>query len=214
MQREEKKRKFYNFANLPMDMARVVCAPLLLLFRMKRLTPEGQPYRDRIRGGAILAANHRTFADPFLLGVAVWYRRMHFLAAEVVMKGRLRKWLLKGVGAVEIDRQGTDIEAIRRSVQLLKKGRLLAIFPQGGIAQGERIETLKSGAVLIALQAGVPIVPMYIVPGKRWYQRRVVVIGKALDPREHLQKKFPSTADIERISQKLIEEMNRCVKHL
>ena len=74
MQREEKKRKSYDFANLPMDLARVVCVPLLLLFRMKRLTPEGQPYRDRIRGGAILAANHRTFADPFLLGVAVWYR--------------------------------------------------------------------------------------------------------------------------------------------
>ncbi len=214
MQKEEKKRSGCFFANLPMDVARIVCAPLLLLFRMKRITPEGQPYRDRIRGGAVLAANHRTFADPFLLGVAVWYRRMHFLAAEVVMKGKLRKWLLKGVGAVEIDRQGTDIEAIRRSVQLLKNGRLLAIFPQGGIAQGERIEALKSGAVLIALQAGVPIVPMYIVPGKRWYQRRVVVIGKALDPREYLQKKFPSTADIERISQKLIEEMNRCVKHL
>lgn len=213
MQREEK-RKGYDFANLPMDVARIVCAPLLLLYRMKRVTPEGKPYEGHIQGGAVLAANHRTFSDPFLLGVAVWYRRMHFLAAEVVMKGRLRKWLLKGVGAVEIDRNGTDIEAIRKSVKLLKKGRLLAIFPQGGISQGDQIETLKSGAVLIALQAGVPIVPMYIVPGKRWYQRRVVVIGQALDPCSYLEKKFHSTADIERISQKLIEEMNRCVQHL
>ena len=112
---------------------------------------------------------------------------------------------------MEIDRNGTDIEAIRRSVQLLKKGRLLAIFPQGGIAKGEKIESLKSGAVLIALQAGVPIVPMYICPKKRWYNRRVVVIGDPIDPKDYLQKKFPSTADIENISRVLQEAMNNCI---
>lgn len=213
MHTDEKKRAGYHWAHLPMDIARIVCSPLLLAFRMKRITPEGKPYKGRIHGGAILAANHRAFLDTFVLGVAVWYRRMYFLAAEVVMKGRLRKWLLKGVGAVEIDRYGTDIEAIRKSVKLLKEGHLLAIYPQGGITEGEKIQSVKSGVALIALQAGVPIVPMYIVPPKHWYSRRVVVIGDVLDPKQYAQKKIPTPADMERICDKLVEEMNRCVVH-
>ncbi|MBQ7340932.1 MAG: 1-acyl-sn-glycerol-3-phosphate acyltransferase [Oscillospiraceae bacterium] len=209
----QKKHKLFDFRRLPMDLARLVCLPLIPLFRMKRLTPDGKKYKGRIRGGAILAANHTSFTDPFLLGVAVWYRRLFFLAAEAVMKGKLRKVLLKGVGAIEIDRYGTDIEAARKSVDILKKGYLLAVFPQGGIARDEQVQTLKGGVVLFALQAGVPIVPMHVVPKKHWYSRRVVVIGQTLDPKAYVEKKFPSTADIDRISQKLLEEMNRCMVH-
>ena len=126
------------------------------------------------------------------------------------MKGKLRSWLLKGVGAIRIDRGQTDINAIRRTVEVLKDGRLVSVFPQGGISSEEEVKTLKAGAVLMALQAEVPIIPMYICPRKHWYSRRVVVIGNAINPKELIAKKFPSTVDIERVSQVLLEEMNRC----
>lgn len=213
MQTKSKERRKFILKRIPMDLARLVCTPLLPVYRMKRLTPEGEPYKNRIRGGAIVAANHTAFSDPFLAGVAFWYRRMFFLAAEIVMQGKLRNWLLRGVGAIEIDRNQADIEAIRKSVNVLKEGNLLLIFPQGGISEENQIQTLKSGAVLIALQAGVPIVPMHIRPREHWYSRRTVVIGQTLDPKAYIQKKFPSTADIDRVSQKLAEEMNRCAAH-
>lgn len=211
MQTKNKNPRLFNLKRLPMDIGRLVCVPLLLLFRMKRLTPEGEPYREKIRGGAIVAANHTSFTDPFLVGVAFWYRRMFMLVAEVVMKGKLRSWLLKGMGAIRIDRNAADIEAIRKSVGVLKEGHLLAIFPQGGIAKDTDVQTLKSGAVFIALQAGVPIIPMHILPRKHWYSRRKVVIGKTIDPKAYIEKKFPSTADIDRVSRVLLEEMNRCI---
>lgn len=213
MQTKSKERRKFILKRIPMDLARLVCTPLLPVYRMKRLTPEGEPYKNRIRGGAIVAANHTAFSDPFLAGVAFWYRRMFFLAAEIVMQGKLRNWLLRGVGAIEIDRNQADIEAIRKSVDVLKDGNLLLIFPQGGISEENQIQTLKSGAVLIALRAGVPIVPMHIRPREHWYSRRTVVIGQTLDPKAYIQKKFPSTADIDRVSQKLAEEMNRCAAH-
>lgn len=213
VQTQEKPHKLFGWKHIPMDVARLVCSPLLLVYRMKRITPTGEAYKHHIQGGAILAANHSTFSDPFLIGVAVWYRRMHFLAAEVVMKNKFRSWLLKGVGAIRIDRNETDIEAIRTSVKKLKEGYLVAIFPQGGITAGQQIESVKSGVVLIALQAGVPIIPMHICPKKHWYSRRVVVMGEPLDPKTYIQKKFPSTADMELVSQKLMEEMNRCAAH-
>ena len=189
MQKKHKNQKIPFLQRLAMAGARLVCVPLLLVYRMKRVTPDGQPYKGKIRGGAILAANHTTFEDPFLVGVAVWYRRMFFLAAEIVMQGKLRTWLLKGVGAIKIDRHSADIEAIRRSVEVLKQGDLLAIFPQGQLSVGDSIQSLKSGVTLIALQAGVPIVPMYIVPKKRRFERRTVVIGEVLDPKTYIQKK-------------------------
>lgn len=213
MQAQEKNPPLFNPRLLPMDMARLVCSALLLWYRMKRLTPEGKKFTGHIRGGAILAANHTSFADPFLMGVAVWYRRMYFLAAEAVMKGKLRTWLLKGVGAIKIDRSATDIDAIRRSVEVLKKGHVLAVFPQGGISHDTEIKTMKAGAVLIALQAGVPIVPMHICPKKHWYSRRTVIIGNPIDPKKYIKNKFPSTKDIEQVSQVLMEEMNLCMMH-
>ena len=96
----------------------------------------------------------------------------------------------------------------------MKEGHLLTVFPQGGITEGDDVQALKSGSVLIALQAGVPIVPMHIYPKKHWYSRRVVVIGNTVDPKAYIQKKFPSTADIDRVSQILLEEMNRCKSHV
>ena len=211
---QKKKPALLNPRLLPMDLARIVCTPLLIWYRMKRLNPDGTKYTGHIRGGAIIAANHTSFSDPFLVGVSVWYRRLYFLAAETVMQGKLRTWLLKGVGAIKIDRKSTDIEAIRRSVEVLKKGHLLAVFPQGGIAGNEQIKTVKSGAVLIALQAGVPIIPMHICPKKSWYSRRVVIVGNPVDPKSYIKNKFPSTADIEKVTQVLMEEMNHCMIHL
>lgn len=213
MQAQHKNPPLFNPRLLPMDMARLVCTPLLLWYRIKLLTPDGKKYKNRIRGGAILAANHTSFSDPFLVGVTVWYRRMFFLAAEAVMKGKLRTWLLRGVGAIKIDRNGTDIEAIRNSVNVLKKGHVLAVFPQGGIFAEDQITSMKSGAVLIAMQAGVPIVPMHICPKKHWYSRRVVIIGDPVDPKDYTKSKFPSTKDIEQVSQVLMREMNHCMMH-
>lgn len=200
----------FRFKYLPMDMARLVCAVLIPILRIKKRTPEGNKYTEKIRGGAILAANHTAFVDPFIVGVCMWYRRMHFLVAEVVMKGRLRSFLLKGVGAIKIDRNATDIEAINQSVQKLKEGFLLTVFPQGRIQKDDRMDAIKSGAVLMALRAGVPIVPMHILPRKKWYSMRTVVIGKAIDPQQFCTKKFPSTVDIKNISDALVEELLRC----
>ena len=211
MKKENKNtgHSFFRLKHLSMDLARLVCIPLPLLMRIKRRTPEGEKYTAKITGGAIITANHTSFSDPFIVGVTFWYRRLFFLVAEIVMKGKLRSSLLKGVGAIKIDRNSTDIEAITKSVDVLKEGYLLTVFPQGGINTNDDFDTVKSGAVLMALRAGVPIVPMHIMPRKRWYGTRTVVIGNSINPKDFC-KKFPSTADIKNITDMLANELNRC----
>jgi len=201
----------FSFRHFFMDMARLVSAVLVPILRIKRLTPDGKKYKGRIKGGAIIAANHTSYLDPFIAGVTFWYRRMHFLAAEVVMKTKLREVLLRGVGAIKIDRNGTDIEAITKSVSKLKSGFLLTVFPEGGIQRnGDDDKSIKSGTALISLKSSTPVVPVHIFPRKHWYNTRTVVIGAVIDPGDYCQKKFPSTADIEKLTEAIAEEMKRC----
>ena len=211
----KRKARLWNFKRFPMDMAKLVYLPSALLFRIKRRTPDGKRIKGFLRGGALIAANHISFADPFIVGVTYWYRRMFFLVAEAVMVGKLRVALLTGAGAIKINRYETDIDAIKRSVQILKEGQLLAVFPQGSIRKDEDSDmtSVKSGVILLALQADVPIIPMHICPKKHWYSRYVVIVGDPIYPRDYCTKKIPSTGDIQKITNVLLEEMNRCVPH-
>lgn len=207
---KQQAHKLFSFRHLAMDMARLVCAPLIPILRIKRRTPEGEKYKHKIKGGAIIAANHTSFIDPFVVGVTFWYRRLHFLVAEIVMSGKLRSVLLRGVGAIKIDRGSADIEAITKCVAKLKEGFLLSVFPQGQINKNDSIDDVKSGAVLMAIRSNTPIIPMYIAPRKKWYNTRTVVIGNPIYPREICPKAFPSASDIQKITTLLSEELNRC----
>lgn len=200
----------FSFKKLPMDVARIVSAVLIPIFRIKRINTNGEKYTKKIKGGAIIAANHTSFADPFIVGITFWYRRMHFLIAEIVMQGKLRSLLLKGIGGIRIDRNLADIEAINKSITKLKEGYLLTIFPQGGINKDDDIDNVKSGAVLMAIRANAPIIPMYIVPKNKWYKRKLVIIGETIYPSDICQSKFPTTKDINAVTDRLVSELNKC----
>ena len=207
----KKKMKIYDFRHFPMDLGRLGLMIVPLLYPPRVKTPTGEKYRGKIRGGALLAANHNSFLDPLVLFITFWYRRVFFLAGELVMTGGVKSKLMAGMGAIKIDRNIADMEAVRRCVSLLKEGHVIGIFPQGQITRTQGVSDVKHGAVLMALQAGVPIVPMYFEPQKKWYHRRNVVIGEPIDPKALCAKKIPSTADIQNISNVLIEAMNRCI---
>lgn len=204
------KGKYFNFRLIPYDISRVVVNCFNVGYRMKRVHVSGRRYKEKLRGGAILAMNHTGFGDPFVTSVCFWYRRVFFLAAETVMQGKLRTLLLKGTGCIRIDRNISDLEAVKKCVQLLRDGRMLTVFPQGGLTDGEEDVKVKSGAVLMALQAGVPIVPMYSLKREHWYERKVVVVADPIDCRDYITKKIPSMKDIERVSHALRESMEQC----
>lgn len=207
---EQKSGKIFSLKHLPMDMGRLVCLLAPLVLRVKKVTTQLKPYRQKLEGAAIVAANHTSFADPFIVGVTFWYRRIYFLVAEVVMKGKLRSLLLKGMGCIKIERDIADIQAVKKSIGVLKDGRILTVFPQGVISQEESIEKIKSGAVFMAFQANVPILPMYIGKRPHWYSCRKVVIGDMIYPKTASGKKIPSTGDINEFTNRLAEEVNRC----
>lgn len=211
---KEKKNIFKRiWAFIAYQTSRLVYVVLLVPYRPLLLTPEGKRYKGRLKGGALLAANHTTFSDPFVVGTAFWYRQMNFFTADVVMATKTREKLLKAAGSIKVNRDIADIEAMRSAVEVLKKGHLLLIFPEGGVRSVGQVQSIKPGAALMATQAGVPIVPMYICHNTRWYQRRRVIVGNTIDPKTICTRKLPSTADIAKITDALYSEMQRCAEN-
>ncbi len=210
MERKTNKAKLFDIRRLPQDIGRIVCIPCLFIYRIKKYRTDGKKYTDKLVGGNLIAANHIDFSDPFIVGTAFWYRRMFFLASEEIMSVKARNILLKGIGCIKIDRNISDIEGVRRAVDILKSGRILTVFPQGGIREEGHIDAIKSGTVLMAIKAGVPIVPMYSEKRRHWYNPRTVVIGEKIDCRDYSGGKMPTLADIQKISAVLLTRMKEC----
>nr|WP_237532296.1 lysophospholipid acyltransferase family protein [Streptomyces sp. SID8352] len=147
-------------------------------------------------GPAIVAGNHLSFSDHFLMP-AVLRRRITFLAkAEYFtgpgLKGRLTAFFFRSIGQIPVDRSGKEAgrAAIREGLGVLGRGELLGIYPEGTRSHDGRLYKGKVGVAVMALRAGVPVVPCAMIgtfeaqpPGRRLPRLHPVVIrfGEPLD---------------------------------
>jgi 1-acyl-sn-glycerol-3-phosphate acyltransferase len=147
-------------------------------------------------GAAIVAGNHLSFSDHFLMP-AVLKRRITFLAkAEYFtgpgVKGRLTAAFFRSAGQIPVDRSGKDAgqAAIREGLGVLGKEELLGIYPEGTRSHDGRLYKGKVGVAVMALKAGVPVVPCAMIgtfeaqpPGRKLPRIHPVVIrfGEPLD---------------------------------
>ncbi|MEU5591443.1 lysophospholipid acyltransferase family protein [Streptomyces sp. NPDC020298] len=144
----------------------VLLGPLLrLVFRPRIEGLEHVPSS----GAAIVAGNHLSFADHFLMP-AILKRRITFLAkAEYFtgpgLKGRLTAFFFRSAGQIPVDRSGKDAgqAAIREGLGVLRKGELLGIYPEGTRSHDGRLYKGKVGVAVMALKAGVPVIPCAMI---------------------------------------------------
>lgn len=171
----------------------VFLGPLLrLLFRPRIEGLENIPEE----GAAIIAGNHLSFSDHFLMP-AILKRRITFLAkAEYFtgpgLKGRLTAAFFRSAGQIPVDRSGKDAgqAALREGLGVLARGELLGIYPEGTRSHDGRLYKGKVGVAAMALGAGVPVVPCAMVgtfeiqpPGQKIPKIRRVTIrfGKPME---------------------------------
>ena len=113
-------------------------------------------------GGLIIASNHQSYLDPFLISIPI-KRPLRFLAWNAALEWPVAGKLMKLMGAWPLELERSDPSAIRRSIQWLREGEALVIFPEGGRGQADgSMVRFKGGAVRMALEADVPILPVTI----------------------------------------------------
>ncbi|HZJ29808.1 MAG TPA: 1-acyl-sn-glycerol-3-phosphate acyltransferase [Solirubrobacterales bacterium] len=156
--------------NWPMYLlARVVLTPFFLIWF--RLSRSGRPNAAGIEGGLIVAANHRSFLDPFVIGVGLpWSRPMNYVAKMELFRRPWQGWLLSRLGAFPIRRGEADEEAMRTARMVAERGGTVCIFPEGTRIRRGSLSTPKRGVGRLALQTGAAVVPV-AVHGTEWVRR-------------------------------------------
>ena len=137
--------------------ARVVLkTAILLYFRVRRLGREHIP-----DGGVLLASNHRSFLDPFVIGCCL-PRPIYFVAKQELFKNPLIGWFLNAMGAFPIRRGASDDESMDTARALLERGQAVVIFPEGTRIRTGSLQPPKRGVGRLALESGKPVVPIAV----------------------------------------------------
>ncbi len=119
------------------------------------------PSRVPDSGPAILVANHHSGPDPLFL-VATNRRLISFMIASEYYQAWALRWLYERAGCVPVHRGRPTVSSLRGMLDRLEAGRVVGMFPEGGIHRpGQRIRA-KPGAALMALETGAPVIPARI----------------------------------------------------
>lgn len=156
------------------------------------------PERAARTGAYLLAANHPSPYDAPLL-IAATPRVIYWLSIVEIFRNPFIGWFLRGLGAEPLDREKVDTRTVRAIVRHLRNGRVVGIFPEGGVRHGEESVlsggTMHDGVCKLAQLAAVPVVPCVVLGGEkfaRWQSwlpgartRWTVAYGEPIFPVEH-----------------------------
>ncbi|WP_033437609.1 lysophospholipid acyltransferase family protein [Saccharothrix sp. NRRL B-16314] len=164
-----------------------VIAAAKLMFRVldMRITVEGADHVPAT-GGAVLASNHVSYLDFIFAGYGAQpaRRMVRFMAKHEVFKHRVSGPLMRGMHHIPVDRAAGQA-SYQQALDALRAGEVVGIFPEATISRSFTVKEVKSGAVRLAAEAGVPLLPTAV-----WGTQRLWTKGR---PKSLTQRHVPIT---------------------
>jgi len=146
-----------------------------LLFRLEAQGTENIP----ATGGVLLCSNHISVLDPPTVGIKL-RRKVHYMAKAELFAWKPIGAFLRTLGAFPVKRGGVSKDSIKLSLQLLRDGSVMGIFPEG-TRNTDDTSAGKKGAAMIALRSGATVIPVRIVGSYKLFAKTKVVYGKPID---------------------------------
>jgi glycerol-3-phosphate dehydrogenase (NAD(P)+) len=140
-------------------LVRAIFQPFFhIYFRLSRIGREHIP----TEGGVILAANHRSFLDPFVIGTMA-RRPMYYVAKKELFSRPWQSWILSSLGAFPVNRGAADGDMIETAKAIIARGDIVLIFPEGTRTRPGSLGEPKRGVGRLALETGAPVVPIAVI---------------------------------------------------
>lgn len=195
---EHEKKRNYFFLNF----VKITGFPVVLWMRPKILYAGKTRIKD-VKGGALISANHTSFADPIFGYCAFWRRNLHLVASKDLYSTKFKDFFFRNVQCIQVDKKNFSMKCFHEVEEVLSDNKLVMIFPEGQLnREKDTMLSFKGGAILMAYKAKKPIYPLYIVKGKKWYNRWCGVLGDPIDIHT-LCGAMPSLKKINEISELL-----------
>ncbi len=138
---------------------RLVLIPFFLVyFRLQRIGREHLPRS----GPLLLASNHRSFLDPFVIGTLV-RRPVYYMAKRELFEKRWQAWVLNALGAFPVDRGTGDSDAMATARAILERGDCVVVFPEGTRVRKGPLGDPRRGIGRLALETGAPVAPVSVI---------------------------------------------------
>lgn len=202
--------------NLGAHFFRIVLAPFT---RRRVIGRQNVP----AAGPAILAPNHISHFDPPLIGISA-DRQIDWMAMEELFENPLLSAILRWIGSFPVGRGKMDYAAVRTAIERLKRGRMVGVFPEGGLRAGPTSvlegAPLKPGVAALAQMTQTPVIPCAVIgtdalynPGRwlPWRHSQVwIVFGPPLPPPPSSGDKAASRDAFEKILGDRIRELYAC----
>lgn len=191
-----------------------------ILFRYRRQGRHNTPRE----GAFLIVANHESYLDPVLVGLAIDHQPVTPLARRGLFKNPIFGAHLRGLGTVPIDETGGDVAAIKEGIRQLQAGRIVSLYPEGSRSHDGQMQPFKRGALLLLKRSTVPILPIAVAGAYDAWPRKqklpkifgskvAINIGEPIDHND-LLKDGPDEAlrTLERVIAQLKAELAPIVK--
>lgn len=162
----------------------IVGYPLQWIFFKRRMFFETKRNRKTFKGGKLIISNHFNMLDYVMTSFIVCPRKLNVIASEDPFQNKFFVWGMKFFGAIQADRVSKSLGFIGAGADVLKKGQLLQIYPEGKNTPDGKIHEFTRTYIAIAHRGGVPIVPVVFDGNYGPFKRASVIIGDEIDVRQ------------------------------
>lgn len=172
-------------------------------FRTKVHYEDRKVQGRRIKGPAIIVSNHTSIVDFAVFLFVFFGRTLRYQMAEVLFKrNKLLSWYLKKMGGIRVDRDLYNFSFVDKSVDVLKEGGIVGIFPESRLPRPgeERPLPFRASAALIAMKSDIPVIPVYTNGKYLKWQRARVIIGKPMHVNQYVDPTLKEKENVRKIS--------------
>ena len=175
--------------------------PIQLVFFKRKIYYQNRKVQGRrIKGGALIISNHYCPVDFIVNNFLLFPRMLYVVASEHAFKTPGLKLGMKFFGGIETDRNVRGMSFIHQAAALLKKGRLVQIFPEGHNTEDGKIHPFYPSYLVLALMGNVPIIPVILDGNYHIKKRQHTLIGEPIDLRDHFPDGKYTQQDLDRVN--------------